>query len=141
MTEQEKKRKLQGYAFLLAHQKNLELEIEELRQKYASASVNIGDGMPHSHDAGDLSDYVVKLERLMEKLNKSKADCVKAREAIENAIVGLTDPKERTLMYLRYVRCLQWDDVALELKYEIRQIFRIHGAALMHITFKDKDVI
>lgn len=134
MTEQEKKRKLQEYAFLLAHQKNLELELEELRQKYASASVNIGDGMPHSHNASDLSDYVVKLEKLMKKLTKSKVECVKAREAIESAITSLTDPRERTLMYLRYVRCLQWDDVALELKYEIRQIFRIHGTALKHIV-------
>ena len=136
MTVQEKKRILQQYAFLLAHIKNLEMEIDMLRQSQMSASVNMGDGMPRSLGGpSDLSDYAVKLESLLGHLEKTKERCITTKLMIETAITELPDIRERNLLWLRYVRCMSWDEVALELKYEIRQVFRIHGQALLHIDF------
>lgn len=136
MTVQEKKRILQQYAFLLAHIKNLEMEIDMLRQSQMSASVNMGDGMPRSLGGpSDLSDYAVKLDSLLSHLEKTRERCIRTKLMIETAITEMPDIRERNLMWLRYVRCMSWDEVALELKYEIRHVFRIHGQALLHINF------
>ena len=137
LTAKEKKKILQEYGHILAQIKNLEMEIAQLRQSQMSASVNMGDGMPRSLGGPtDLSDYAVKLDSLLSHLEKTRERCIRTKLMIETAITEMPDIRERNLMWLRYVRCLPWDEVALELKYEIRQVFRIHGQALLHIEFR-----
>ena len=104
MTIQEKKRKLQGYAFLLAREKNLEMEIEALRESQTSVHANIGDGMPHTCSKQDLSDYIVSVEKLNTALIKAKTECNRAKLEIKEAVDNLQNNKERQLMYMRYIR-------------------------------------
>lgn len=73
-----------------------------------------------------------------EDLNKEqkwlKAEIRKRTDAIMN----LTDEKEKTVLTLRYVRCYSWPQIEkwfekAEKEIEQRQLFRIHNSAIKNI--------
>lgn len=137
MTIKEKKRAMLHYTVWLARQKDIEDEITQLRASQMSASARIGDGLPHAHDPKGLEDYAAQLDNLVRKLNSTKWACVNARLKVEIAINSLQDPREQRLMWLRYVKCLPWHEIADQMEYEERQIYRLHGTALLHIEIPD----
>ena len=102
-----------------------------------SAGMNAGDGMPHARYPSGMEGYAAQLDELERKLEARRAACVESRLRIEVAIETLTDPQEEAVMRLRYLRCMKWEDVADEMHYEIRHVFRIHGSALQHIRFPE----
>ena len=56
--------------------------------------------------------------------------------AIESAIDSLESPTERLIMRLRYIMGRSWTSVCLELQslgYSERQVYRLHGFALMKL--------
>ena len=59
--------------------------------------------------------------------------CKKKLQEIQLFIDNLENYQERAVMELRYIYFEEWPGVALIMGYTERQIFNIHGNALLHL--------
>lgn len=126
-----KKEYLMSYLPKFKAAKRLEEDMEQFRQAKVNPSVSYSD-MPRGSGHQDLSDYMVALESLIEKLIKAKYERIKTYTDIFNQIELMQDDTEKELLRLRYLRGMQWDKICIELGFEWAQIHRIHKKALEH---------
>jgi DNA-directed RNA polymerase specialized sigma subunit len=126
-----KKEYLQSYLPKIKAAKGLEEEIEQFRQAKMNPCAII-DNMPHRNKRHDLSDYMVALDELINKLIKARYERIKVYMDIFNRIELLEDETEKELLKFRYLKGMQWDHICIELGFEWAQIHRIHRRALEH---------
>lgn len=78
---------------------------------------------------------IIDIERQISK-EKEKSDKLLAK--IENAIESLSNPRERDVLYMRYIiggyRLMKYDEIAEGLNYSVRQIMRYRDSGLEHIN-------
>ena len=58
-----------------------------------------------------------------------------------NLINRLDNTIYRTLLIARYINCKTWEQIADEMGYDLRWIYRLHGKALKAIESHYKSVI
>lgn len=128
----EKKDYLRGYRRHSRRIKRIEAELEEIRSMKQSPSMN-NDGMPHGSGQKDLSGYVAQLDGLEEKLYKEGVEQVKTYKDISWRINQLSEEVERDVLFYRYIKDMEFWEIAQQMGYSLRQIHRIHGAGLAHM--------
>lgn len=128
---EEKKAYLQGYKNLKQKIRRLEEQLEELRLGEMSPGLTISD-MPSGHNQRDLSDYIVKYDRLFGQIIKAKNEAADRMNEIKQQIEMVSDENERTVLTLRYLRNYSWEKICVEMTYSWRQIHYIHSRALEH---------
>lgn len=132
-----KKEYLRGYQQALRREKLIQSEIDRLRARQTSVSVEY-DGMPHGGGVSDLSDYVAALDGQIEKLHRAQLETVQRYREIWDAVEQVPDDKERELLQLRYLMGKRWEDVAELMGYAWRQTHRLHSKALEHFQIPEK---
>lgn len=133
MTIKQKKDFLRAYKTLKKEEKTIREEIAALEVAAISASANIGDGMPHSHEPKGLEEYAAKKDTLERKLKAILWRCINQQILIEISINNLENATERILLRQRYLLLKGWDEIADFTGYSRRQTLYIHGAALEHL--------
>ena len=73
---------------------------------------------------------MVDLER---EYKKTHQQCRNKVQEISFFINQLDSFQERIVLQMRYLYFENWQDIALRLNYEERQIYRIHGRGLVHL--------
>ncbi len=68
--------------------------------------------------------YKSKLFELAEKLFSEKTE-------IFGVIIKLEKPPHRTILSLRYLTLLTWEEIAEEMDMSLRHIYRLHNEALL----------
>lgn len=116
------------HAAVLA-EKEIQEEIDQLRMDKMFPGM-IQDGMPHGSSCVDLSAYAVQLEELMDNLKAQMEQRIRLRKEITQKIEEMPDETEKTVLRLRYIRWLKWEQIAGRMGYSWKQIHRIHGKAL-----------
>ena len=91
-------------------------------------------GMPRGGGQKDLADVVAMRERIYQRAEDARRRALELMDEIQEAIDGVQSMEHRTLLTLRYINCLQWDDIAVYLNYSVRQVHRMHGAALQMLA-------
>ena len=139
---EEKKAYLRGYKRVCNRIKTLGLQIQEVREAKQQAKAQELSDMPKGNKQSDLSDYIVKLERLEEKVAYKLEEKKREKIEIENAITDVPDDVESDILYKRYIQLMDWEEIAEEIGYSVRHVYRYHGEALhdLKYTEKDKDV-
>lgn len=94
----------------------LKLEIDELKEELHSLT-EIGSpsitGMPHSGKVSDpVSQYFMKKQRLIDKLNKKLDVYIDELATIENIIDKIEDPETRLIARLRFINNLKWEQIS-----------------------------
>lgn len=128
-----KKQFLRKYQSLVRKEKHLEREIESIRSRYTGQAITYSD-MPHGSDQRDLSDYVVEVDDLLRNLEATKWEAIHRYHLIAASIEDMKDDTERELMRLKYLHNMTWEQIAVEMNYTVRWIYKLHGDALAHIT-------
>lgn len=77
---------------------------------------------PHRYDK--LAELELELDRQIDRLVDIKAEVAKE-------IARLSNPMHRMVLTKRYIECLTFEKIAVELKYSYKQTCRIHGRALI----------
>ncbi len=126
---EEKKEYLKRYHAAVLAEKEIQEEIDQLRMDKMFPGM-IQDGMPHGSSCGDLSAYAVQLEELMDNLKAQMEQRIRLRKEITQKIEEMPDETEKTVLRLRYIRWLKWEQIAGRMGYSWKQIHRIHGKAL-----------
>lgn len=146
-TENEKKKEyLRSYLIHVRRIRRINAEIEELRTMKMSPSVKENDGMPHgSGGQGDLSSYAANLDEMIQELISERYWRIKTYQQIARQIKRLRSENEKDVLFYRYIKGLDWWDIAEKMRYSERQVHRFHGKALIHFELPrdeiQKDVI
>ena len=131
MENEEKKEYLKSYQLIKKEIASIEASIQELRASKIAPSL-IQDGMPHGHNASDLSGYAARLDELERKLVDKKWEALSLHAEIEGAIMEVPDELERSLLRYRYIVGMKWEEICVKMGYSWKQIHRIHSLALAH---------
>ena len=120
-------------AFLLNKKiKSKEIQIDELRSHAEYLTPQISDtptgGSPVAKS--QLEETVVRLLNLQEKLSNDINELCKAREEISQAIAAVENPMFETILMLRYLEYLSWEEVAARMNSSLQAVYKAHGRAL-----------
>ena len=134
-----KKQFLRKYQSLLRKEKHLEQEIESIRSRYTGQAITYSD-MPHGTDQRDLSDFAAEVDDLLRDLEATRWEAVHQYHLIASSIMDMEDDTEQELMRLKYLHDMTWEEIAVEMHYTVRWIYKLHGDALAHITIHGTSV-
>ena len=84
---------------------------------------------------------VEKLMDMERKLRKEIARYLELSSKIIDQINQLGDLQCSELLYLRYVDCLRWEEIACRMGIGIRGVYKAHGRALKLFAEKYKEFI
>lgn len=130
--ENEKKKEyLRRYHAAELAEREIREEIDDLRMNKMFPAL-IQDGMPHGSSCGDLSAYAAQLDELLTELKDQMELRIRIQREITRKIETMQDETEKTVLRLRYIHWLQWEQIAERMGYSLRNITKIHGKALAH---------
>lgn len=117
----------------------MEEQLESLREVEQSAKIQEISDMPKGNKQTDLSDYMVKLDKITYKIIRAKQDCMNRKLDIENRIADMEDGLESTILHKRYIELKAWEKICVEIDYSWKQTHRIHGQALGNFRIPKQD--
>ena len=123
-----KKEYLRKYRTHVRRIHRINAEISELRSMKLSPSLN-NDGMPHGSSQSDLSGYAAELDSMVQELIDERYCRIKDYQEIVGRIKKLKSENEKDVLFYRYIRGMDWWEIAEKMKFSEGQIFRIHGKA------------
>lgn len=126
---EQKKQYLKSYRRAIKREQDILDEIQRLRLNKMFPSV-VSDGMPHGSSHSDLSEYVAILDKQIELLKEERLEKARCSQKIERQIRQMEDEKEQEVLRLKYIRGMEWEEVAIEMGYTWRHTHRIHSSAL-----------
>lgn len=112
--------------------------VERLRAKLEAGRISQLTGMPR----GGSSDWTVTADRLIEleqKVNARTRELVRWKLAAIDAINAVEEMRLREVLELYYIDGFTWEQVAERMGYEQRQVYRLHGMALLRIKVPDME--
>ena len=134
MIDNEKKKEyLNGYKKACCKLRNLEEQLDAVRESKASVQGLTYSDMPKGTHQSDLSDYMVKVDNLLAKIEKAKIECLNAKLDIENKIADMEDGLECDVLRNYYLKGMKWEEVCVAIGYSWRQTHRIHSKALRNL--------
>jgi DNA-directed RNA polymerase specialized sigma subunit len=130
MTSQEAKSYLMQYRESLDRTREITQHLGELK----SEAVRLKDHEGQSVKLDEATEkYIDACDESADELNR----LAELRCDIWNTIHKVEDHKENTLLRMRYISGMTWEQVAVEMHYSYRQTTRLHGKALESV----KDVL
>ena len=117
-------------------------QIETLRNLATKTSAMLSDmpGNPN-HDTSKLENMVIKIVSLEEEIYGDMTELIEKERMLMKTIETVKDPQERTVLILRYLNFLTWDEIAARLGCSVRNVHILHGRALDGIEIPDKNAI
>lgn len=133
-SENEKKKEyLWSYQKHIRRIHRINAEIAELRAMKMYPSMKPDDGMPHgSGGQDDLSVYAGDIDEMIRELQHERYLRIKTYQQIVRQIKRMRSENEKDVLFYRYIKGLEWYEIAEILKYSERWIHKIHGKALVH---------
>jgi hypothetical protein len=139
-TENElKKEYLRSYHGHVRRIARIESELAELRTMRMSISVS-NDGMPKGSGTSDLSGYAAELDRLERNLMAERYHRIKVYTDIADNIKKLKSENEKDVLFFRYIKGMDWWEIADKMRYSERWVHKIHGNALAHFELQKEKV-
>lgn len=117
-------------AFRLDQLINAKIQQVEQLSALAQKATAMISGMPKQSAKSD--GLLVKIIDLQYEIQDNIDELVDLKSEITQAIHSLAGDHQ-TILEKRYLLYESWEDIAKDLKYEERQVFRLHGQALLLI--------
>lgn len=132
------KEKLRKYCWL---KKNIE-ELEERLFQVETKARCITASMEKDFITGGvirdrMAERVAEMADISITINEQLRKAYQLEKEIEDAIDSL-DEREKYLIRLKYIRCMTWPEVCVEMNYTWQHIHRIHAMALEQIKDESK---
>ena len=121
-----------GQAYRIDQRINAKLEqvcaLRELAQKAtATLSEAAGGGTRNVHSMEGIIAKIIDMEA---EINADIDTLVDLKAEIVAAIKAMANPEYQTLLELRYLCFHSWERIAIEMKYDLRYLYKLHGCAL-----------
>ena len=141
MTSQEKKEYLKQVYRIEKHIENLVTErknILTLLEKCTSTTAGYeSDGSTsgtHANNAeNNIVNYISALQDYESKLRTQITEMLMAKEKLKQIIENVPNYEHRQILYKRYICFEKWEQIAVDMNWSIRQVYKLHGRALENI--------
>lgn len=122
-------------AYKIDIQINTKLEALQMLDAQATKATAVLTGMPHSPNRGtsSLEATICKIIDLQEEINRDVYRLVSIKEEIKDSIAKIDNTDYRVILEKRYILGKKWEEIAVELGYELRWVHRLHRKALEQI--------
>lgn len=127
------KEQLKNYQALMRELEGLREQIKILAAKIRCVCAVTLSDMPKPTTKGNQVDGICKLADMQQMYESKVKSALEEMADIEQAISGLDDPVQRTLMRYRYIDGMEWEKICVKLNYSWRQTHRIHSMALNNL--------
>lgn len=106
-------------------------QVMSLRNLTTRATATLSD-MPGSatRNIHSMEDVITKLIDLENEINADIGYLVELKTEITAVVKKVKNPEYRTLLELRYLCFKTWEQIAVEMDYDLRWIYRMHKSAL-----------
>lgn len=113
-------------------------QIEELHDLATKATVTYSD-MPKNPNRGHsrMEDCICKIIDLESEINQDMIQLVELKKDIIGRIKAVESTELQTVLELRYLSYMRWEEIAIELGYGIDNVFRLHRNALDEIKIPE----
>ena len=91
------------------------------------------DMVDGSRDVHKREGIICKIIDLQDEINSDIDQLVDLKIAIRQIIESLPDMEGRTVLNLRYVRLLKWQEVADTMGYSLRRVHNFHDRAIQYL--------
>lgn len=95
-----------------------------------------GERVKSSGNLMRLSDTIAKIIDLENEINADIDKLVNLKKEIIAVIDSIDNSDMIDLLYRRYLKYEKWEKIAVEMNFNIRWIYRLHGQALKKISEK-----
>lgn len=84
-----------------------------------------------------MEDAIIKIIDLENEINQDMMRLVELKKDIIRRIKAVESAELQTILELRYLSYMRWEEIAIELGYGIDNVFRLHRNALDEITIPE----
>lgn len=110
--------------------KQTEKEMNEVRADILTLRASSLSEHVSGSKNSDTADKYIRLEKYMEKVNAEWDKLIDMRNAAKALIPAMPDPAQQAVLYARYINGQRWEDIAVDMHYSWKGIFKLHGQAL-----------
>lgn len=124
-----------GQAYRLDQRINSKLEqVMSLRELTTKATATMSD-MPGggSRNVYKMQDIIGKIVDLENEINADIDQLVDLKREMVAVIKAVKNPEFQTLLELRYLCFKTWEQIAVDMDYDIRWLYRMHKRALEEV--------
>lgn len=107
-------------------------QIKDLRERAEKVTTMMSD-MPRGGGRCEMADLAGKIADLKMEIMQDTEELLKKRREIRSAIKEVENLKYQTVLELRYLNGMDWDDIARSIRHEKRYTLKMHGWALQEI--------
>lgn len=111
------------------------MALNELARK-TSGAISDMPGSPN-RNIHKMEDVVVRIIDMQAELKNDMIELMNVKEQTTDAIKSVADPELQTVLELRYLSYLSWEQIALELDYGIDNVFKLHRKALDNVCIPE----
>jgi len=110
-------------------------EMNELRNLTTKVTTTLKpDVVSNSGSQDKLGNMVAKMVDLESEINMSIDEYIDKKKEISSLIDQIDNPEQLAVLYKRYFRYEQWEQIACELHMTYRNVCYIHGRALQAVA-------
>ncbi len=121
-----------GQGFRLDQRINSKIEQVRSLNDLAAKCTSTITGMPGNPNRGkdSIGDIIAKIVDLQEEINRDIDALVDLKAEIYSVIRAIDNVECQTLLELRYLSFMRWEEIAVQLNYGMENIYRLHRKAL-----------
>ena len=107
----------------------------------ATKCTSVITGMPHdpNHGKSTMADAVVKIVDLQAEINRDIDRLVDLKREIVTVIKAVEEPEYQTLLEKRYLCFKTWEQIAVDMGYDISYIHKLHKSALLKVQIPNQE--
>lgn len=115
------------------------LEMVESLNELATRCTSTLTGMPRnpSKSVSPMADAVIKIIDLQDEITRDLERLVDLKREISLVIREVDYNEYRMILEKRYISNLAWPEIAVELGYNLRHLYRLHDAALNKVKIPE----
>lgn len=113
-------------------------KLEQIRSLHelSKKCTSVLTGMPRNPNKGTstMADTVAKIVDLENGLQKDISQLVNLKEELMTVVKSVGNIECQTLLELRYLCFKSWEQIAVDMGYNVRHIYRLHEEALQRVV-------
>ena len=127
------KEKLRQYCWLIKNINTLEERLFQVETKAQSITACMDKDFITGGVVSDrMAERVAEMADISKTINEQLRKAYKLEKEIEEAIEVL-DEREKYLIRLKYIKCLTWPEIAVDMNYSWQNMHKIHAKALTQL--------
>ncbi len=124
-----------GRACRLDHRINAKLDMLAALRDMATRTTSVmsEDVVSHTRNVHSLQDVIAKIIDTQEEINAEIDRLVDLKREVTEVIRQVRDPSCQVVLEYRYLCYRSWEEIADDMKLNVRSVYRLHGQALREV--------